>query len=222
MGHSCPRMPAVPCLPLAATTRSTLSLPPLLSVQGKPARWEAFPRAVALDYARRGGGQALTDGELSAAAGLLGSRLQQLDLGGAFQLTAEGVHGALRACTALRSLAADGSTLQDAAFSGLAPPSGGGSGDSEGADHTAAASGSSGSVSSGSKGPSAMVVCGDGDGCGSPTAWTLRSHPAPPLHRLEQLSLRGCMFLRGGLLADLAACPHLSSLDLAGCSLALK
>lgn len=44
-----------------------------------------------------------------------------------------------------------------------------------------------------------------------------------PLQRLERLSLRGCLFLRGGLLADLAAaCPALACLDLMGCGLALK
>lgn len=196
--------------------------PALGIVQGKPAKLEAFPRAVALDYARRGGGQALTDEELGAAAALLCSRLQHLDLGGAFQLSTEGVQGALRACTALRSLAADGSTLQDAAFAGLAAPqaaaapSGSDAGGSSGAE--------AGSSGSGSKGPAAMLVCGAGAAsCGSPMAWTPRSRPAAPLQRLERLSLRGCMFLRGGLLADLAAaCPELSSLALAGCSLALK
>lgn len=188
------RVLAVPCtqharrstLIAAACARSHL-------LQGKPARLAAFPGAVELDFSARGGGQALTDGDLSQACAALGARLQRLDIGGAFQLTPAGLAAALRACPGLRHLAADGSTLQDAAFACLLAPPGG------------ALRGSSGGFGSGTM----------GGPCAAP------GHA--PLQQLEGLSLRGCLFLRGAFLADLAAaCPRLASLDLAGCGLALQ
>lgn len=184
-------LPAVCC-----TTHAPSSSPRLPLLQGKPARLAAFPRALELDYCARGGGQALTDGDLSAACAAVGGRLQRLDIGGAFQLTPEGLAAALRACPALRHLAADGSTLQDAAFAGLLAGACGGSGGD---------SGSSSSTNTRSVfGPRTAPSCA-------------------PLQQLEGLSLRGCLFLRGRMLADLAAaCPRLASLDLAGCGLALQ
>ena len=130
--------------------------------------------------------------------------MQRLDVGGAFQLTAAGVQCALRASPALRHLAADGSTLQDDAFRLAAAPD-------------ASSSSSSSSGSGDAERPDVLACAG---------ALQL-SHAAPccasPLRQLESLSLRGCMFLRGGLLADLAAaCPALTALDLAGCGMALK
>lgn len=165
----------------------------LVLPQGKPAQLGAFPQAVSLDYSARGAGQALCDEELEAACRQLGGRLQALDIGGAFQLTPAGLQRALRCCTALRSLAADGSTVQDAAFAVLARPS------------NADGSGSSSSPEG--------RLCAP---LGSPQA------VGPPLQQLQSLSLRGCPFLRGSLLADLAAaCPKLASLDMADCALAL-
>lgn len=184
------------CAPLCAVLHGkhahAHSIHTLLALQGKPAQMAAFPRAAAVDYGARGAGAALTDADLADACSLLGGRLTRLDIGGAFQLSTAGVQAALRACAALRQLAADGSTLQDDAFSGLAQAPGAGEQSSSSA--------------------AALVAAP----CGSPRS-------CAPLQKLESLSLRGCLFLRGTLLADLAAaCPHLTSLDLASCGLALK
>jgi hypothetical protein len=166
------------------------------ALQGTPPHLHAFPSATSLDYGGRGMGPALRDAELEAACRQLGPRLLELDLGGAFQLSSGGVARALRACPALRRLAADGSTLQDAAFD-VGPPSG-----------AAAAGSSRGADESGAQPSGALAAAAP--------------HPAP-LQHLESLSLRGCLFLRGGLLASLAAaCPSLACLDLADCALALK
>lgn len=173
---------------------------PLHLQQGKPARLHAFTRATCLNYGCRGMGHALRDAELEAACLQLGPRLLDLDLGGAFQLSSGCVARALRACPALRSLAADGSTLQDDAFAFTAegPHAG-----------PMMASGSQGAAEAG-RSPAPAPAPGLGD------------FPAP-LQRLEALSLRSCLFLRGGLLGSLAAaCPSLTSLDLADCGLALK
>ena len=125
-------------------------------------------------------------------------------MGGAFQLTPAGLQRLLRACTALRSLAADGSTIQDAAFSGLL-------GQPEGA----AAGSRDGGGGAEQPGASAAVA--------PFAARRWRQPGSAPLQQLERLSLRGCLFLRGSLLGDLAAaCPALARLDLAGCGLALK
>jgi hypothetical protein len=177
---------------------------PLAALQGKPARLAAFPRALCLDFGVRGAGQSLTDDELVAACSLLGGRLLALDISGAFQLSTAGVQRALLACPALRQLAADGSTLQDAAFAVLLSAAAFGQG------------GSAGTSSSNSSG-TAMTACLSLSSCRLPVSI------GSPLQQLESLSLRGCLFLRGGLLADLAAaCPRLASLDVAGCGLALK
>ncbi len=177
-------------------------------MQGKPAALDAFPRASSLDYAARGAGQSLTDADLAEACNQLGPRLQALDISGAFQLSSGALAAVLRACRVLRRLAADGSTLQDAAFAAALQP-----GEAQGM-------GDGGVVA-------AQGSASDGHGgCIHSGASLLRmpaSLASPPLCRLESLSLRGCLFLRGSLLADLAqGCPALTSLDLAGCCLAFK
>lgn len=177
-------------------------------MQGKPAAFSAFARATSLNYSARGAGQSLTDAELAEACTVLGHHLQGLNISGAFQLTSGELAAALRACRALRCLVADGSTLQDAAFAAAlqrceAAAKGVGR-------HDAA----QGAISSSSGG-------GGGLGCGLPQASA--GLALPPLRLLESLSLRGCLFLRGGLLADLAdGCPALVSLDLADCGLSFK
>lgn len=170
-------------------------------MQGKPAALAAFPRACSLDYGARGAGHSLTDSDLAEACTQLGPHLRALDISGAFQLSSGGLAAALRACRALRRLAANGSTLQDAAFAAVLQPAGlPGGGDG----HDVTAQGAS-----------------SGGGAGLPP--TPVDMAPPPLCLLESLSLRGCLFLRGSLLADLAeGCPSLVSLDLAGCCLAFK
>lgn len=198
-------MAARTCVPVAPVKHfAPLPHPPsLAALQGKPARLAAFPRALCLDFGVRGAGHSLTDDELVAACSLLGGRLLALDISGAFQLSTAGVQRALLACPALRQLAADGSTLQDAAFAALLSAAALEQGGSAGA------SGSSSSI--------AMAACLSLSSCRRPVA------TGSPLQQLESLSLRGCLFLRGSLLADLAAaCPRLASLDVAGCGLALK
>ncbi|KAI3428195.1 hypothetical protein D9Q98_006575 [Chlorella vulgaris] len=165
---------------------------------GKPPHLAAFPRAATLDYAARGAGHSLCEQELEVACALLGGRLEALDIGSAFQLTSHAMQRTLRSCLALRHLAADGSTLQDSAFSC-------------GPVHPAAGSSAAGSSSH-------SVSMLDAPLHSSPAAAM-----CAPLRRLETLSLRGCLFLRGCLLADLAqACPALASLNLADCALALN
>lgn len=163
-----------------------------MNLQGKPAHQHSFPRAASLDYAARGGGNALTDGELVAACQQSGRHLRSLDIGGAWQLSSEALAAALHACPELRHLAADGSTLRDDAFAALLAAAAQQPGDAAASSSTAV--------------PRPLAAAG-----------------GLSLRHLRTLSLRGCLFLRGTLLADLAAAsPHLEALDLAGCGLALK
>jgi hypothetical protein len=177
----------------------------LVLVQGKPDRVAAFPLAALLDYGARGAGQALREEELLEACSQLGPRLEALDISGAFQLTSAGLQGALGCCPVLRRLAADCSMLQDDALNavllGSCTCGSGAAGDCALADSQA--TGSLASMQQGRVGKGPWVA-------------------PPPLARLESLSLRGCLFLRGSLLAGLAACPALTHLDLAHCALALR
>lgn len=198
---------------------------PNVPPQGKPARVAAFPGATALDFGARGAGHSLSDGDLAAACLPLAGQLEELDIGGAFLLTPFGLQRVLRACTALRSLAADGSTLQDSAFAQLGEPLEALFPVEVGLEKLAAA-----------RRQPQQPLAGEPSAAAAATALQPQPQPQPqppsprrqqpaaaPLQLLERLSLRGCMFLRGELLGSLAAaCPVLTFLDLAGCCLALE
>lgn len=214
---------AAPHFLLRFTQLELIAVAPAPNVppQGKPARVAAFPGATALDFGARGAGHSLSDGDLAAACLPLAGQLEELDIGGAFLLTPFGLQRVLRACTALRSLAADGSTLQDSAFAQLGEPLEALFPVEVGLEKLAAAY----------RQPQQPLA---GEPSTAAAATALQPQPQPPsprrqqpvaapLQQLERLSLRGCMFLRGELLGSLAAaCPVLTFLDVAGCCLALE
>ncbi len=180
----------------------------------------AFPRATALDFGARGAGQSLTSSDLAEACSPLAGQLEDLDISGAFLVTSAGLRRVLCACTALRSLCADGSTVENAAFARLGDPQ-------QDASHAAEMQMDDSNHSL--AGPQPPVnhpgePSSSGAAAQRQQLGLQRLQPAgAPLQRLERLSLRGCMFLSAGVLADLAAaCPALSYLNLAGCGLALK